>query len=255
MKVCLNSRQSAEYLKKADEILFAYRDRQAIPEIAEQYPNATCILEIPKEENYSVDEIREFNILTKNKLILCIGNLNDVILTRLGIPYFWEYRICSYEDLMAVKNMGVDSFLVGAPLFFQTDLIKKSGLKARVVTNAAQDGTLMHTSGINGTWIRPEDLEMYADIVESISFSANTLSQEQALYRIYCENKEWSGNISDIVFYLNADATNRLLPPQFTEYRLNCGQKCYKCNLCDRYFSLANEEKIKNWSEKHRDIK
>ncbi len=44
MKFCLSSRQSKQYLEKADEIKVDFRDRNSIPDLAMDYPNKTIIL-------------------------------------------------------------------------------------------------------------------------------------------------------------------------------------------------------------------
>ena len=40
MKFSLSNRQQSAYLKKADEILIQYRDRNALPDYEEKYPEA-----------------------------------------------------------------------------------------------------------------------------------------------------------------------------------------------------------------------
>lgn len=56
MKFCLSSRQSKEYLEKADEIRVDFRDRNIIPELATEYPDKTIILvQHPGEELYGDD--------------------------------------------------------------------------------------------------------------------------------------------------------------------------------------------------------
>ena len=44
MKYSLSSRQSPEYLKKANEIKVQWRDRRIIPDLLENYPTATVNL-------------------------------------------------------------------------------------------------------------------------------------------------------------------------------------------------------------------
>ena len=44
MKFCLSSRQSKQYLEKADEIKVDFRDRNSIPDLAIDYPDKTIIL-------------------------------------------------------------------------------------------------------------------------------------------------------------------------------------------------------------------
>lgn len=44
MKFALNCRQSPAYLEKADQIIVEFRDRKAIPDLAEKYPEKDIIL-------------------------------------------------------------------------------------------------------------------------------------------------------------------------------------------------------------------
>ena len=46
MKYCLSSRQSAEYLQKADEIKVLYRDIEQIYDLMDKYENKNIILNI-----------------------------------------------------------------------------------------------------------------------------------------------------------------------------------------------------------------
>ena len=53
-------------------------------------------------------------------------------------------------------------------------------------------------------------------------------------------------NINDDIAY------NRMLPRDFTEMRLNCGQKCLSgsaCQACYRHFHLADPELIREYAE------
>ena len=76
MKYCLSSRQTNEYLAKADEIKVKYRDRDIIYDFSRKYPTATIILELPvdgSEPNWQ--EIDSFYRVTQGNLIICIANL------------------------------------------------------------------------------------------------------------------------------------------------------------------------------------
>ena len=44
MKFALSCRQSPAYLEKADQIIVEFRDRKAIPDMAEKYPDKDIIL-------------------------------------------------------------------------------------------------------------------------------------------------------------------------------------------------------------------
>ena len=59
MKFCLRSRQSKQYLEKADEIRVDFRDRNSIPNLVEEYPNKTIIL-----VQYLGDELNNDDLAT-----------------------------------------------------------------------------------------------------------------------------------------------------------------------------------------------
>lgn len=253
MKFCLSSRQSAEYLRKADEIRVEYRDRKNIPDLAEKYPNATVILEIPPQTRWELDEIKQYSYLCKGKFICCLAHINDEgipFLQEHNIPFFWGYEVTTPNELNLVKQIGVCYVLISGPLFFQQDLLVKKGVPARVMPNLANLYHFPSSFGTTGAWIRPEDLHLYEPAVAAVEFFAPDLKREQALFRIYAEQKAWPGQLHMIVENLGDTPTNRMLPTEITLSRLNCGQKCEangSCRLCYRYFALANEEKIKEY--------
>ena len=50
MLYCLNSRQTKEYLQKADEIRVDYRDHEMILDIIKDYTNVNIIINCPKDK-------------------------------------------------------------------------------------------------------------------------------------------------------------------------------------------------------------
>lgn len=248
MKYCLSSRQTNEYLMKADEIKVQYRDRNIIYDYSQKYPHATFILEIQpsNEQKINWDEINKFKIVTQNKLILCVGNRNDAYEAKTReIAFYFGYPITTFYELNAVKYLGVCYIKVGAPLFFQMDKLKKVEIPIRIVPNIAYDAYLPHPDGVCGQWVRPEDLDIYNDYVTTIEFEGGDLSKERALYRIYAEDKTWKNDLNLLLTNLNVSIPNVLIPPAdlFAKYRLTCGQKCQegRCSICPTTFKLTIE--------------
>ena len=61
MNVCLNSHQSIEYLKKANELKILYKDRHKIIDFVENYPDKTIILDIKGYDGIiSWDDIKRY---------------------------------------------------------------------------------------------------------------------------------------------------------------------------------------------------
>lgn len=256
MKFCLKNRQSVLYLKKADEICIEYRDRRAIPDYAKKYPNATLTLEILPQTEWDFSELKEYFILSRNKLKFCLPEIKEETVSQFktnNMPFFWGYEITTAYELNAVIAAGVCEARIGAPLFFDTDYLKKCGIPLRVTANVAHAGYFEHLDGINGSWIRPEDLDMYEGIFTTVEFADCDQNKEQALFRIYAEQKKWPGRVDMLISNIEApEAYNRMLPPEFTSTRLNCRQRCASggaCRICYRYMSLADPDKIKAYAE------
>ena len=251
LKYSLSNRQTYEYLSKADEIRVQWRDRTTIIDLIEKYPDALINLtrHFPDCEN-PIDwkQIEDFSIMCRGRFMLGLTHLDEMKEAHSrNIKFYYLAPAYTFQDLNDYKAVGVCCVYLGAPLFFMMDKVKRFNLPVRVVTNTASSEALRRPDGATGTWIRPEDVELYEPYVDTIEFVGNQ-SQEQALYRIYAERKEWKAQLNLIVQDINRDCSNHLIPPYFAESRLNCGQKCQengRCQLCYRVLDLANPEKLK----------
>lgn len=256
MKFSLHLRTaSAAYLKKADEIVIEYRDRRAIPDYAKKYPDAWLALEVLPDTQWEISEIKEYFILAKQKLILCLPDMRDPRIEGLkaaGIPFFWGYTITTFWELQALMNLGVSQVRIGAPIFFKTDKLKKFNITKRVCANVAHEGYLPFVDGKSGSWIRPEDVEAYDDVFDIIEFADCKEHKEEALYRIYAEQKHWPGRVDMIITNIQTEAYNRMIPEDFAAARKNCGQRCISgsaCRICDHILHLANPELIREYKK------
>lgn len=255
MKYCLSSRQKYEYLKKADSIKVAFRDRYITPDLFEKYPNAEVVITIhrEKDEKFKWDEIRQWNILSRGKLVLCLQSLVDAEeCKKLNVPFYWGYPVSTYYDLRTLKELGVAYVRLDAPLFFEMDEVKKFGIPVRAVPNVACLGEIPTKNGIYGTWIRPEDIDFYEEYIACVEFEDCDMKKESVLYRIYAEQKIWNGPLTMLISNFNYPAENHLISQEVTKIRLNCGQKCQKtgrCHICERALRLADSEKLQAYVE------
>lgn len=256
MKFSLHARTaSAQYLKKADEIVIEFRDRRAIPDYAKKYPNACIALEVTPDTPWEIDEIKDYSILSKGKLILCLPDIRDPRIPQLvqaGIPFFWGYTVTTFWELQALIAAGASQVRIGAPLFFEGEKLKKFDITKRVCANVAHEGYLPFVDGVTGSWIRPEDIETYDDIFDIVEFADVKDHKEEALYRIYAEQKHWPGRVDMIISNINTEAYNRMIPEEFAASRKNCGQRCAAggpCRICHRLLHLADPDLIKEYKE------
>lgn len=247
MKFSLSSRQSDEYLAKADEIKVQYRDRNIIPEFIEKYPNAIINLRRfwqDQEEPIDWTQINMYHVLAQGRFILGLSSIDEIKTAKeKGYAYYYTAPAYTFQQLNDYKNLGVCFVQLGAPLFFQMEKVKRIGVPVRHVANMAYSTSeFEHDDGVIGTWIRPEDVATYEPYIDTIEFFGNK-TQEQTLYRLYAEQHTWSGELGLVVPDLNYICTNRMVPPTLAEARLNCGQRCMEtgmCHLCYRTMDLAN---------------
>ena len=255
MKFSVSSRQTSEYLQKADEIKVQWRDRNIIPDLFDKYPNATINLVRhfqDSDEEIDWKQIGTFNILSQGKLILGLSKPDEIAIAKeKGYAFHYLAALRTFQELRDVLATGVCRVRLGAPLFFQLDKVKTicNVPIAAIANMASNDSLFERKDGVTGIWIRPEDVPTYEPYIEILEFIGNQ-KQEQALYRIYAEQHAWSGELGMLIQDLNYPCTNRMIPSDLAEARLNCRQRCQEfgnCHLCYRYMDLANPEKIRNY--------
>lgn len=254
MKYCLSSRQESAYLKKADEIKVDFRDRRSIPDLTEKYPEKTIVLMCYKDNIINWKEIHNWNVLCRGKLIMCLASVEDVEECKNeGVPFYFGYPVKTFFELNALKDLGVCYVRLGEPLFFELNKVKNIGIPVRAVPNVAYVDIFPHKDGVCGTWIRPEDVDVYEDYIEVFEFEdSEDIIREQALYRIYAEQKQWPGDLNMLFTNFDYPGVNRMILPEIASKRINCGQRCQSngaCKICYRALSLAIPEKIRDYME------
>lgn len=257
MKFCLSSIQSESLLKKADEIVCEYKYKEHFIYLHELYPEKPIIVRISLYDIMSVnwEEILMWNDLHPS-FILCTPTIELCKEARsLHIKSYLNFAVTSFYQLKAVMNMDVEYILIDAPLFFQLDKVKKltGNKKLRLIPNYAYNDGFTRSDGIHGTWVRPEDLEVYEKYFDVCEFNEDNVEREAALYRIYAEEKTWKGHLNTVVENLDVSGYNAMLLSEKTLHRLNCGHRCQdpdkSCHYCDNLFSLAHPELFREYSK------
>lgn len=151
-----------------------------------------------------------------------------------GIKWYWPYPITSYYELREILDLGPEYVLIGAPLSFDLQNVRKivgPDVKIRMTCNCARPVHLIANAGatgIKGQYVRPEDVDTYGEYVDVFEFDAvkDELTKEATLLEIYREKKAWPGNLNLLITHLNVDVDNRGLYDDFGERRANCRQRC-----------------------------
>ena len=224
MKYCISSRQDNILLKQADEVMIEYRDRETLPDLAEKAPQALLILQIPKAA--------DMNWIKYKKLLA----LEDIRMGRFcksyKIPFYWAYPITSYYELRGIIDLGVHQILLGPPLAFDLEVVSKFKVPIRMVANLCYEGHIPRKDGIQGLYIRPEDVQHYEKYVDSIEFYSETLDKEKTLFTIYKEQQYWPGNLNLLLTNFGFDVDNRAIPEEFAIARMQCRQNCMRNGTC-----------------------
>lgn len=255
MKVCLSWNVDYKYLQNADEIKFQWKDREGIEKFQEEYPESQIILshKVLQDEEIDFKWLKDTEILMRRKLILALDNLEEAKKAQEeDIMYYLDYPITSYYELSGImETLNPIYIVLGAPLFFDMENVKRlhRNIKIRAIPNVAYEG-FPHKNGIVGTWIRPEDLEEYENFVDSIEFKYCNKFREEALYRIYITEKEWSGDLKDIILFLDAKGDNAYIDSENSRMRIKCGQRCQdgrKCHICYNMLDMADEKLLTDY--------
>ena len=125
MKYCLSGRQTAEYLKKADEILVEGRDYRIISDYFIDYPDKIiildCMREFIEESPEIFDIIKQYAEISKNFVCRLSSLANVFWFIENGVKFYYAYPVNNYYDMKALMNLGVEYINITAPLTFSIE--------------------------------------------------------------------------------------------------------------------------------------
>jgi len=250
MKYCTTQFHTDSFLKDIDEIRVAWKDKEGLFDLVEKFPKKTFIVHVPLEAtdiNWSYFEVftGKANIIMElDNIRICNECMNH------HLKYMWSFAVSSFYELKGLADLRVSYVKLNAPLFFDLAAVKAYNIPIRAVVNTCYDSYIPRPDGVCGTYIRPEDIDTYAQYVDAIEFETEKSAQEEALLEIYRHKKEWKGNLNLIINGLNYNVDNRAIPDEFAEARIQCRQNCMRsntCHFCQTSMSFSNT--IKNMKE------
>lgn len=255
MKFCLSSRQTKEYLVQADEIRVLSKDINQIYDLLDNYPKATIVYNLESWYDNAAT-LEELAKLAQDRITLAIHNLDEKEVASQFFPVFYVRPCNTLSQVEALKALGMSQVLIDAPLTHMLHKVKLLNIPIRAIPVYSFLDGIPRENGVNGNWFRPEDLEAYSIYIDTIEFGAQPQKREQALFRIYAKEREWPGDLGRLVTDLNYLGVNRMLNPQQTMVRMNCGMICTegKCHICYSLLDLARtsiEDDIRLASEEH----
>ncbi len=270
MKYCIEFNKNSKYLQQADELIINYHSSEtSFAQFLEEHKNQTIHMAVaPNDIQDFIDN--EIAVLASlraqglNNFYVRIPFDNNLIkiLQDNSIPFWLNKYVNNWDVLNWYLSLGVSYVTIIEDICFDmakvSQLIHNAGAKVRVYPNIAQTAASAYTPAIKKFFIRPEDMFYFEDYVDVCDFfdTANREHQD-TYYKIYAIDKQWFGNLREIIIDLGKDIDNRCIFPAFAISRANCNKTCMKggkCKLCERYEHLAGTlkdndfiiEKIKN---------
>lgn len=253
MKICLRAWVDKPQTDKADELKVIWEKRDIIPEIFEQYPeDKVVVLECFEQDLTDKDwtDLKMYYGLSRGRFKVCCTDWR--VFKGSGIPFYVGYPITDMFTAYGLIKAGVTDICISGELLFKIEKVSErlreenKLISLRLVPNVAYTDGLPHEDGVLGSFVRPEDLELFEDYIDVVEFEdVREKKREQALYRIYFDEKQWLGKLSDLITNLDYPGDNSIIPLHFGEKRLSCGQSClYKknCRLCYYSLDFANME-------------
>lgn len=202
------------------------KDIQIIQALREKYPNTELVMCMPRYEK-TLEET------------LCQHNL----------PHYYNQFINTWEVFQGFLNLSVTDIIITGDLAFNVKIAsekaKEKNKALRCFCNIAQF-EWKDTPSLKTFFIRPEDIQLYENYIDTIEFETNNVSVSNlnTLYEIYTKDKKWFGKLNELIIGFQGDADSRFIIPRFGEKRLDCGRRCLQgtypvCQICDRIIQLG----------------
>lgn len=192
--------------------------------------------------------------MTKQKLIIETDSFDIMDICKLyELKYFYAIPVNTLFELQALVDYGCCDARIDAPLTHMLDRLIMYPITLRMTPNVAYYKYIPHKDGVIGSWVRPEDVELYEPFIDVFEFEDCDKIKEQSLYNTYAIHKKWPASLNNLISNLDYQGNNRLIPRDLTEARLMCEQKCltgHPCRLCYTFLDLADPEKIRNYLDK-----
>ena len=245
MKFMISCRHSLTQLAQCDEIKVDYKDIARLADFItdkwqcdkDVYIYIPANTEVDWRRLQTYQEVLSMYVAVEEPAMIEVAKNN-------GFKVFWSYPATSYWELRGLLALGVSQVILDAPLYFDLEKAKAAcgEVEIRLVANKCFNGYMKRADGVCGTYIRPEDVDLYSRYVDHIEFDTDgDLRKEMALLRIYKQDKHWPGNLNILLTYLNVNVDNRGFDEKFGQHRMNCYQSCQRngnCHYCRSVFTF-----------------
>ena len=164
------------------------------------------------------------------------------------LNYFFDIMVSDWDSFNSAIGTGVSDIYISGELGFSLEdvfaIAEENHIKLRAIVNFAQiENPFNNNDTLKAFFIRPEDLDMYAEFIHSFEIlDGGNQNILEVIYDVYQHDKLWFGELSELIANLETKIDNRTIIPQFGYFRLNCKKRCFKgsgCKLCLRIVELS----------------
>lgn len=177
-----------------------------------------------------------------------------------AIPHYYLTFVTNWELFQGFLTLNVTDIFLAESIMFDIIKIKKilqqkeKKIALRSYCNVCESAWI-NTPSIKKFFIRPEDLPLYEDLIDTFEFflpdSLLSVTRLNTLYTVYTRDKYWFGQFKELITGYESEEDSRFIISSFGEQRLSCRQKCMSsleptCHICDRIVQLGKALKDKN---------
>ena len=253
MKVCIEWRKNFRYLPQADEFNINYKENKSkkLLEFLDIYTQSQRV-NIRVDRQVSKNDVELLDEIYKMGYDIAIlfetaypENIPMQSYKELSIPFFFGTAVNNWDRLNELIELGVSDIYITGDICFDLKRIAAyvpENIHLRCFVNLCQY-EWDNSEGLKTFFIRPEDVDFYGGYIDVFEFF-NSVEEQSTLYEIYFHDKEWNGNLREIIKGLKRDLNSYyILGNEFGKTRVNCQRKCIKggsCRMCDRLAEFAD---------------
>ena len=200
MNYCIKYDKHSSIRNDVDELIIEYSEKDnTFLEFLELYKEKRIIIS-NIEIKYLYEKIDFFSELCNkyNNIVFLFDyyfNEYDDMLKEFqekGMPYFFNKKINNWDELNGYISLGVSDVYIVEDMGFDLEAVKNAAtvaeVRVRAFANVAQS-SFNASAALKKFFIRPEDIELYSDYIDTIEFFGDT-KQQEVLYKIYTKDQK-----------------------------------------------------------------